>query len=230
MSISRTNSSDPTFILHDLNPQKWYAVEYIYLKRSPFNYVESRRFIVESRASNSKPPFRVRFLTREPKDNTTTLNSTETVVRPRILMVMDPAYKDAKVGVDVDPFCDAKGPNASQHFWMDAHTPQHELKGLNILRAVCGEKPDHSLCGGKKDESSHDVPGVTNTTACSSPNLCYTGNIKIHDKVYTMKRRCVNVANYFPIFESEAEKAKQTSMAANTLIPSLIIIFSSLMF
>uniref|UniRef100_A0AC34GQ74 Uncharacterized protein n=1 Tax=Panagrolaimus sp. ES5 TaxID=591445 RepID=A0AC34GQ74_9BILA len=229
--IFGTNNSDPTFVLHNLNPQKWYAVEYIYLKRSPFNYVESRRFIVESRASTAKPPFRVRFITRDPKNNSSSTNSTETIVRPRILMVMDPAYKDAEIGIDVDPFCDAKGPNSSQHFWINARNPQHELKGLNILGAVCGEKPEHSLCGGKKDDSSHDVPGVTNRTTCSSPNLCYTGNLKIHEKVYSMKRRCINVANYFPIFESDAEKAKQTSKAATlnsmfslTLI-SLIFLF-----
>uniref|UniRef100_A0A914YUH2 Uncharacterized protein n=1 Tax=Panagrolaimus superbus TaxID=310955 RepID=A0A914YUH2_9BILA len=193
-----TNSSDPTFVLHDLNPQKWYAVEYIYLKRSPFNYVESRRFIVESRASTAKPPFRVRFITKDPKNNSTSSNSTETVVRPRILMVMDPGYKDAEIGIDVDPFCNAKGPNSSQHFWINARNPQHELKGLNILGAVCGEKPEHSLCGGKKDDSSHDVPGVTNRTTCNSPNLCYTGNLKIHEKVYSMKRRCLKKPNKRP--------------------------------
>uniref|UniRef100_A0A7E4W7N4 EGF-like domain-containing protein n=1 Tax=Panagrellus redivivus TaxID=6233 RepID=A0A7E4W7N4_PANRE len=223
LEVFPTEHHDNEFVVHNLDPAKWYAVQYTYKKKSPFIYSESRRFIVESMASTSKPPFRLRFLTSDPHNGTT--NSTaapQKPLRPRILAVLDPSYTDFRVGIDVEPFCDAKGPKAGEHFWLTAQNPQHELSGLDLLRAICSEKPSHALCG-DRDETVHDVPGiVTNFTKCSSPTLCYAGNLVVSEKIYAMKKRCVNVANYFPILEA----AVTHNSAASTITITIIILLN----
>uniref|UniRef100_A0AC34PZC4 Uncharacterized protein n=1 Tax=Panagrolaimus sp. JU765 TaxID=591449 RepID=A0AC34PZC4_9BILA len=180
------------FVVHGLDANKWYAVQYNYTKRSPFLYSESERFIIEPKNGATKGPLKIRFETKDANDsfsNSSSGNSTSQL-KPYIVLFTDPAYKEFRIGVDVDPFCDAKGPNASHHFWLTSQNPQKELKDLDLIPAICGAKPEHSLCGNKMDDSSHVVPGVTNMTVCSSPNLCYTGNIEVNGKIYAMRKRC----------------------------------------
>ncbi|KAE9553254.1 hypothetical protein FO519_003512 [Halicephalobus sp. NKZ332] len=183
----KTTESETEFILHGLNPNKYYAVQYSYTKRSPFFYSESERFIIEPRTSSTGNPLKVRFTT---KDLNSTSNSTNPEIKPEISMLMDASFNDFRIGVDVDPFCDAKGPNASQHFWLSKDQPRHILDHLDLVSAICGTKPEHSYCGIKRDAYSHIVPGVSNITVCSSPNLCYAGNIEVNGKIYAMKKRC----------------------------------------
>ena len=206
-------------MLHGLDPDKYYAVQYNYVKRSPFSYSESERFIIESKTSSTSNPLKIRFKTVE---RNSTSNSTETEVKPEIRMLMDPSYTDLRIGVDVDPFCDAKGPNASQHFWLSKDSPEHELRNIDLVSAICGARPEHSICGKNHDSSSHIIPGVSNITICSSTNLCYSGNIEVKGKIYAMKKKCVNVVNFFPILEAESKKKAKSSAPGFLIIPSII--------
>ncbi|KAI1726616.1 hypothetical protein DdX_03338 [Ditylenchus destructor] len=203
-TYSTSKTEDGDFVLDHLEPNKLYAIQYTYGKQSPFAYAESRRFVVETRPTSSAyaashspvrlvfdqptpPPFR--NSTEHGGDNSTHPAEEEQV--PRVSMRLTSEFKDYEVGIDVEPFCDPHSYNGS-HFWLTKDKPTRELRGLKIIEAICDEQPKHMLCNGTHPE------GSSRPRKCSGPTeLCYTANVMVHDSVYSMERKCENLAKHF---------------------------------
>ncbi|KAI1733078.1 hypothetical protein Ddc_01989 [Ditylenchus destructor] len=203
-TYSTSKTEDGDFVLDHLEPNKLYAIQYTYGKQSPFAYAESRRFVVETKPTStayaaSHSPVRLVFdqptpppsrnSTEHGGDNSTHLAEEEQI--PRVSMRLTSEFKDYEIGIDVEPFCDPHSYNGS-HFWLTKDKPTRELRGLKIIEAICDEQPKHELCNGTHPE------GSSRPRKCSGPTeLCYTANVMVHDSVYSMERKCENLAKHF---------------------------------
>lgn len=140
---------------------------------------------------------------------------------------LDPQYKSYRVGVDMEPYC---GRTNVSHFWLSAEEPEHELRGMDLVSAVCSGGAQHEFCPSKEETElktvSHDPETGQRSPQKCTPNVCYTANIVVLDKVYSMGRQCANVAKYYPILETP----KRSQSHASTLVPNTLISIALFMF
>lgn len=141
-------------------------------------------------------------------------------------MQLDPQFKNYRVGVDVEPYCGRK--NAS-HFWLSAEDPERELAEMDLVSAICSEQAQHEFCPTKEEKDlqtvSHDPETGQRSPEKCSPKVCYTANVLVMDKVYSMERQCINVAKFYPILET----AKRSQSHAATMRPCLLVLSTLVM-
>ncbi|CAD5226727.1 unnamed protein product [Bursaphelenchus xylophilus] len=103
-----STTDNDTFTLSNLEPDRLYAIQYTYVKQSPFAYAESRRFIIETRSKNMfgqtvKPVnVIVHNLKHEPKHINKSQEKTKMEnmsIRPEASIKLDPHFHNYKVSL-----------------------------------------------------------------------------------------------------------------------------------
>uniref|UniRef100_A0A915CX85 Vitellogenin n=1 Tax=Ditylenchus dipsaci TaxID=166011 RepID=A0A915CX85_9BILA len=192
-----TNKNENDFIMDHLEPNKMYAVQYTYGKQSPFAYAESQRFIVQTKSSDGSAahsPLKLMLdqSPNPPEPPTNTSNNTfEPPSPPKLIMRLDPQFKNYEVGVDVEPFCNPT-PNGS-HFWLNKDKPSKELKDINVADALCDQVASYPFCDNPDSNST-----MEKRKKCSlGSELCYTTSIVVQEKIYSMSKKCIDVPKHY---------------------------------
>uniref|UniRef100_A0A914EDF3 Uncharacterized protein n=1 Tax=Acrobeloides nanus TaxID=290746 RepID=A0A914EDF3_9BILA len=173
------------FTFENLNSTNWYLAEYKYHRSVPFSFWDIERFAIEpNKTEENHGPVQLFFGYQIVGNKTKLGNGIKRF--PKAKFVLNPEFKALNsVGIDSEPFCNS----TDQHFWLTQDHPERELNSADLISAICTKNSHHPMC----NHTTHKLKLST----CHTTKYCYRANLVLSDRVYQMKRHCVDIADQF---------------------------------
>jgi hypothetical protein len=94
------------------------------------------------------------------------------------------------------------------------------IQDIDIEEAVCTAFPENFFC---PQQEANETKREAKPSICV-PNLCYTASLLVREKVYSMERRCVNVANQYPTTTLHRDSNSGTNVIGSTILTFFVYI------